>query len=117
MPPLLMSLIFNKIKTSPMPFFIKPVARGIADKVMSSFVGPQLTLHFDYLDAELGKQPWFGGKSFSAADIQMSFPIEAAAARLGFEKRPNLQRYLNAIQERPAYQRALERGGPYQLMG
>ena len=117
MPPLLMSLIFNKIKTSPMPFFIKPVARGIADKVMGSFVGPQLKLHFDYLDSELGKQPWFGGKAFSAADIQMSFPIEAAAARLGFEKRPNLQRYLNAIQERPAYQRALERGGPYQLMG
>ncbi|MBD8526711.1 glutathione S-transferase [Pseudomarimonas arenosa] len=116
MPPLLLSLVFNKVKTSPMPFFVKPIARGIADKVMSTFVSPQLKLHFDYLESELGKQAWFAGEAFSAADIQMSFPIEAAAARLGFDRRPNLQRYLNAIQARPAYQRALTQGGPYQLL-
>lgn len=116
MPPLLMTLVFNKLKTSPMPFFVKPIARGIADKVMTSFVGPQLQLHFDYLEMELKDQPWFGGKKFSAADIQMSFPIEAAGARLGFQQRPNLQRFLDAIQARPGYQRALEKGGPYDLL-
>ena len=117
MPPLLMSLIFNKVKSSPMPFFIKPIARGIADKVMRSFITPQLDLHFDYLESELSKQAWFGGESFSAADIQMSFPVEAAAARLGFAKRPRLQQFLDTIHARPAYQRALQQGGPYQLLG
>ncbi len=117
MPPLLMSLIFGKLKTAPMPFFIKPVARGIADKVMGSFVGPQLSLHFDYLEAELSTQPWFGGAKFSAADIQMSFPVEAAGKRLGFAKRPKLSRFLDTIHARPAYQRALAKGGPYDLMG
>lgn len=116
MPPLLLSLIFNKVKTSPMPFFVKPIARGIADKVISSFVGPQLMLHFDYLESELGKSDWLCGSSFSAADIQMSFPVEAGAARLGYKSRPNLQRYLKAFQSRPAYRRALEKGGPYDLM-
>lgn len=116
MPPLLMTLIFNKIKTSPMPFFIKPVARGISNKVTNNFVGPQLALHFDYLESELKEHGWFCGKKFSAADIQMSFPIEAAGARLGFRTRPNLQRYLEAIQARPGYQRALNEGGPYELM-
>ncbi len=117
MPPLLLALIFGKLKTSPMPFFIRPVARAIADKVMTSFVSPQLKLHFDYLESELKDSGWFAGKKFGAADIQMSFPVEAAGARLGFSKRPNLQRFLDTIHARPAYHRALEKGGPYDLMG
>ncbi len=116
MPPLLLTLIFSKLKTAPMPFFIRPVARGIANKVLSSFVNPQLKLHFDYLESELAETPWFGGRTFSAADVQMSFPVEAAGARMGFKKRPNLQRFLDAIHARPAYLRALAKGGPYDLL-
>jgi glutathione S-transferase len=115
MPPLLMSLVFARLKTAPMPFFAKPIARGIADKAMSSFVGPQLALHLGYIESELGRRPWFAGERFTAADIQMSFPVEAAAARAG-GKRPHTQAFVERIRARPAYQRAVEKGGPYSLL-
>ena len=114
MPPLLMKLVFDKIASTPVPFFVKPVVKGIVDKVMSSFVGPQITTHLDFLEAELATRPWFAGKAFSAADIQMSFPLEAAAQRAGLDaSRPKLVDFLKRIHARPAYRRALERGGPY----
>lgn len=116
MPPLLMSLVFARIKQAPMPFFVKPVARGIADKVMKTFVGPQVRLHLDYMEGELGKSRWFAGNEFSAADIQMSFPVEAASARYGLDDKPNLRAFLQRIHARPAYQRALEQGGPFDLL-
>ena len=116
MPPLLMSLVFSRIKQAPMPFFARPVARGIADKVMKSFVGPQVKLHLDYMEGELGKSRWFAGDDFSAADIQMSFPVEAASARYGSDDKPNLRAFLQRIHGRPAYQKALEQGGPFDLL-
>jgi glutathione S-transferase len=117
MPPLLMSLIFSRVRNAPAPFFVRPIARGIADKVMSSFVAPQIKLHLDYMEGELGKTTWFAGNDFSAADVQMSFPLEAAAARGGLDAgRPSLTGFLDRIHARPAYQRALALGGPYELM-
>ena len=117
MPPLLMKLIFDRIETSPMPFFVKPIARGISAKVKGAYITPNITRHLDFMEASLKDGPWFTGKSFSAADIQLSFPIEAAAARGGLDKsRPRLMDFLSRIHARPAYQRALERGGPYELM-
>ena len=116
MPPLLMSLVFSRLKTAPMPFFVKPVARGISDKAMKTFVGPQVKLHLDYMEGELGKSRWFAGDGFSAADIQMSFPVEAASARYGLEDKPNLHAFLQRIHARPAYQKALEQGGPFDLL-
>lgn len=116
MPPLLLSLIFRKMPDAPMPFFVRPVVRGIAGKVQQSFVGPQLALHLDFMESELGRAEWFAGDAFTAADIQMSFPIEAAgAAGLLGDTRPRLQAFLERIAARPAYQRALKKGGPYQL--
>ena len=117
MPPLLLSLIFSRLPKAPMPFFIKPIVRGIADKVRSGYVAPQIALHLDYMEAELGKFAWFAGAAFSAADIQMSFPIEAAAMRGGLgEKRPKLADWLQHIHARPAYQHALAKGGPFQTL-
>ncbi|MGZ3158547.1 MAG: glutathione S-transferase [Burkholderiaceae bacterium] len=117
MPPLLLKLVFDQVEKGPMPFFVKPIARAIAQRVKGSFIEPQIALHLDYLEAELGKSEWFAGNEFSAADIQMSFPIEAAAARGGLnESRPKLMAFLRRIHARPAYQRALERGGDYQLL-
>ena len=117
MSPLLLKLIFDKIERSPMPFFAKPIAKAISGKTKSSFITPQLKTHLDYLEAELGKSTWFVGNEFSAADIQLSFPIEAAAARGGLDaSRPKLMDYLKRIHARPAYQKALERGGEYELM-
>jgi glutathione S-transferase len=117
MPPLLMSLVFSKVRSAPAPFFVKPIARAIADKVMGDFISPQIRLHLDFMEAELGESTWFAGDQFGAADIQMSFPIEAAAARGGLDaSRPRLMAFLGRIHGRPAYRRALEKGGPYTLM-
>ncbi len=116
MPPLLMKLVFDKVRTAPVPFFIKPVVKTIADKVTKSFIAPNLERQFDFMEAELVKRPWFAGAKFSAADIQMSFPLEAAAARAGLDKsRPRLMDWLKRIHARPAYKRALEVGGPYSM--
>ena len=117
MPPLLMSLVFARIPTQPMPFFVRPVAKGIADKVLTSYIEPQLKQHLDYLESELTDRDWFAGRKFTAADIQMSFPVEAFAARgrLG-RKHARLAGWLERIHARPAYQRALKRGGPYELL-
>ncbi len=70
----------------------------------------------DYWEAELGKSAWFAGNEFTAADIQMSFPLEAAQARGGLELgHPKAMAFLERIHARPAYSRALEKGGPYQV--
>jgi glutathione S-transferase len=118
MPPLLLKLVFDQIEKGPMPFFVKPIARAIAQKVKRSFIEPQLAQHLNYLERELETHTWFAGDEFSAADIQMSFPLEAATARAGLnESRPKLMAFLQRIHQRPAYLRALERGGEYELLG
>lgn len=116
MPPLLLKLVFDRIEEQPMPFFVKPIARLIASRTKSSFIEPQIKQHLDYLEAELGKSLWFVGNVFTAADIQLSFPIEVAVARGGLNaSRPKLINFLDRIHTRPAYQRASERGGAYKV--
>jgi glutathione S-transferase len=114
MPPLLLKLVCDRIANSPAPWPISVVARRIAGTVVDSFVGPQLKLHLDYMESELAAHPWFAGEEFTAADVQMSFPLEAAALRAGLSAtRPHLMNFLERIHARDAYKRALERGGPY----
>jgi glutathione S-transferase len=115
MPPLLLKLIFDRIGAGDgMPFFAKPIARGIAAKVKALMIEPNLKRQLDFMESELARSEWFAGSEFSAADIQMSFPVEAAAMRAGLDaSRPNLFTFLKKIHARPAYRRALERGGPY----
>ncbi len=115
MPPLLLKLIFDRIGSGQgMPFFVKPIAKGIAGKVKGLMVEPNLKRQLDFMEGELNRSEWFAGSEFSAADIQMSFPIEAAAQRAGLDaSRPKLMAYLKKIHVRPGYKRALERGGPY----
>lgn len=114
MPRLLFKLVFERLPKAPMPFFIKPVASGISNKVLATIVDPDLKRQLDFMEAELGKSEWFAGSEFTAADIQMSFPLEAAVQRAGLDaSRPRLMSFLKRIHARPAYKRALERGGPY----
>ena len=114
MPPLLMKLVFDEVEKAPMPFFVKPIARAISGKVKKAFINPQIKTHLDYMEAELGKSTWFAGKEFTGADIQMSFALEAAEARAGLnDSRPHLMAWLKRIHARPAYKRALKKGGPY----
>ena len=116
MPPLLLKLVFDEVEKAPMPFFIKPIARAISGKVKSAFISPQIKQHLDYMEAELDKFAWFAGKEFTGADIQMSFPLEAAAARGGLDgSRPRLMDFLKRIHARPGYMRALKKGGAYSL--
>ena len=117
MPPLLLKLVFDRVAKAKMPFLAKPVAKAIASKAKESFILPQIRLHLDFMEAELARRAWFAGDDFSAADVQMSFPVEAARARAGLDaSRPRLMDYLARIHARPAYQRALERGGPYDMV-
>jgi glutathione S-transferase len=116
MPPLLMKLVFHKVGTAA-PFLVRPIAKGIAAEVNRSFINPNLKRQYDFMEAELADGPWFAGADFSAADIQMSFPIEAAAARGGLDARwPRLMDWLQRIHAHPAYQRALKAGGPYKIL-
>ena len=117
MPPLLMKLVFDRVESGPMPFFIRPIARGISAKVKSTFIQPQITTHLDFMEGELSKSLWFAGNELTAADVQMSFPLEAAAARGGLDaSRPKLMAFLARIHARPAYAKAIERGGVYDIV-
>lgn len=118
MPPLLLKLVFDQIEKAKMPFFARPIARAIAGRAKSSFILPQIRQHLDYLEGEMARHPWFAGSEFSGADIQMSFPLEAAAARGGLDaSRPRLMDFLARIHARPAYRRAVEKGGDYGIVG
>jgi glutathione S-transferase len=116
MPPLVMKLVLGRMaKVSPL--LVRPVARAIAGRVLDGFVQPNIARQLDYMEAELGKSTWFAGSEFSAADIQMSFPLEAAAARGGLDARkPRLTEFLNRIHAREAYRAALEKGGEFKLL-
>jgi glutathione S-transferase len=114
MPPLLLKLVFDRVANSPAPWPFSAIARRIAATVQTSFIGPQLKRHLDFMESELAAHPWFAGEEFTAADVQMSFPLEAAASRAGLNaSRPHLMAFLDRIHARDAYKRALERGGPY----
>jgi glutathione S-transferase len=115
MPPLLLRLIFDRVARGPAPWPVSTIARKIAARVDSGFIAPNLKRHLDYMESELQTRPWFAGNEFTAADVQMSFPLEAAAARAGLNaSRPSLMSFLERIHARDGYKRALERGGPYQ---
>ena len=117
MPPLLLKLVFDRLSQPPVPMLIRPIAKLLANGVTEKFIGPQIKRHFDFMEAELGRNTWFTGDNFTAADIQMSFPLEAARSRgVLDERRPRLMDFLERIHQRPAYQRALKKGGPYQLL-
>ncbi len=113
MPPLLLKLIFGMLpKQAPLP--IRPFAFLISKGVQTQLINPQIKLHMDYWEHSLSENEWFAGNDFTAADIQMSFPLETATARAGAtDNRPHVGAFLHRIHNRPAYQRALHRGGAY----
>nr|WP_172202499.1 glutathione S-transferase [Niveibacterium sp. COAC-50] len=113
---LVMKLVFMKIPTQPMPFFVRPIARAICDQVLKKLVDPNLRTGLDFMEAHLAKNHWFAGEQLSIADFQMCFPVEAALARTGNANRyPKLKAFRERVAARPAYQRALAKGGPVLL--
>jgi glutathione S-transferase len=118
MPPLLLRLVFDQIETGPMPFLIRPIVRGLSHAVKDKFIGPEIERNLDFCEAELSRTTWFAGDEITAADVMMSFPMQVAAAKGGLgRRRPRLAAWLTSIEARPAYLRAIERGGPYSLTG
>lgn len=100
MPPLLLKLVLGRV-----PIFGKAGQKRIQ---------PMIDVHLDFVEHELSSRPWFAGQAFTAADIMMSFPLEAARDRAGLDRRrPATLAWLDTIHARPAYQAALSRGGPY----
>lgn len=113
MTPLLLKLIFTVLPKR-VPFLARGVAKGISKAMDANMIDPQIAAHTGMWEAELTKSEWFAGDTFSAADIMMSFPVEAAGSRVPYgPDKPKLRAFLQKIHARPAYKRALERGGPY----
>jgi glutathione S-transferase len=113
MSPLLMKLVFN-VMPARSPMLLRGMVRNIATRAQTGFVDPQLRNHFDFIEGELGKSEYFAGDEFSAADVMMSFPLEAGAQRGGaFEGRPRIKAFVERIHARAAYKAAIEKGGPY----
>lgn len=114
MPPLVLALFLNRMETAKMPFFARPIAKKLTQGVRDAYLDHTTAALFSHLDAELGKSAWLAGGDFTAADVMMSFPAEAALARIDAAKSSkNLKNYVDRLHARPAYRRALEKGGPY----
>jgi glutathione S-transferase len=112
MTPLLLKLITDEVETRA-PFLVRPIAAGIARSLRKMMVTPNIQAHTQLWEDTLGRTSWFAGEAFTAADIMMSFPLEAAAGRAGAAEKPHIKAWLDTIHQRPAYRRALDRGGPY----
>ncbi|NVB83026.1 MAG: glutathione S-transferase [Kofleriaceae bacterium] len=113
MPLLLVKLLMSRVRKA--PALVRPIAKAIAGKLDGTFTNPNLTRHVGFLAGELAKSPYFAGSELTVADIQMSFPMEAIAARVPDVPNP-ISAFVERIHERPAFKKALERGGPYDVM-
>ena len=117
MPLMILSLVMRRIESAPMPFFIRPVAKGIVSKVRDGYLDPNVERNLAYMEASLARSGWFCGDRMTAADIQMSFAVEAAEVRTDLSAEyPQLAGFLERIRALPTYQSALKKGGPYQLL-
>ena len=110
---LLIKGMFDRVKTAPMPFFMKPIARKIAEKAIAAYAGPNVKANTQFIENHLATNEWFCGAQMTGADFQMSFPLEVIVAREGGKSMPHISAFVKRIQARPAYQRALEVGGNY----
>lgn len=111
---LLLKLILEKAVQRSMPFLIKPIAKGIMKKIMAGYVGPNIKASLDLIENHLKNNEWFAGNELSGADIQMSFPLEAWAARKPADQNyPTIVAFVKRFQAREAYQKALKSGGTY----
>ena len=113
MPPLLIGLIFSKVVDGA-AFFAKPVVKGIEAGVKAKFLKGEYKTHFGFVEAHLAEHEWFAGEELTAADIQMIYPVAAGPLRAGLTpaSHPNIHRWLDQVRSRPAYERAIEKGGP-----
>ncbi len=116
MPLLIIALLLNRVDTAKMPFFVKPIAKGITGKIRSGYLDGNLAKNMTFMESELARKEWFTGDKLTAADIQMSFVLEGLSVSIDLSQNfPKMAAMLARCQAMPAYKRALERGGPYNL--
>lgn len=115
MPILLVKLISSQLRGKKVPALVRPIAKAISGQLDRSYTDPNLDRHLAFLESELAERPWLCGAEPTIADVQMSYPVEAAVARGGARSTKHLRAYLERIRARPAYQRALDKGGPVML--
>jgi glutathione S-transferase len=116
MPFLVMKLVFMKTTQPPVPFFVRPLTKAVAAEVGRSYIDPGILANLALMERELGTSTWFAGNELTGADILVSFPVEGAASRIDLGPYPKLRSFLERIESRPAYKKALERGGPYRIL-
>jgi len=110
---LVMKLVFMTIPAQPMPFFARPIARILCQQVQAKLIDPNLTAAAGFIESHLAKQAWFAGDRLTLADFQMSFAVAALMSRGDMAGQcPHIKAYFKKMEARPAYQRALAKGGP-----
>ncbi|CZY17563.1 glutathione S-transferase [Enterobacter cloacae] len=117
MPLLLMKLVFSSLGKPPVPFGIRTLGKALGQGVQKAYLNPQLETHARFIESHLAENSWFAGETLSMADIQMSFPIFALLARGGVEDLPRTHAWKKKVENRPAWQRTLEQGGPLTIPG
>jgi len=110
---LVMKLVFMSIPTQPMPFFVRPIARELCKRVQQQLIDPNLATSTAFIEQHLSGHSWFAGEHLTLADFQMSFAVSALMSRADDAARcPKMAAYVARMEARPAYQRALAKGGP-----
>ena len=117
MPLLLMKLVFASLGRPPVPFGVRSLGSLLGKGIQKAWLDPQLATHARFIDNHLATRPWFAGERLSMADIQMSFPVMALLARGGVHDLVHIEAWRQRVEQRPAWQRAIERGGPFTLPG
>ena len=111
---LVMKLVFITIPKQPMPFLVCPIARALCGTVQAKLIDPNLATALAFIEEHLSRNTWFAGEHLSLADFQMSFAVEAALSRAAGDAVDisHLAAYRARMVARPAYQRAVAKGGP-----
>ena len=110
---LVMKLVFMSIPQQPMPFFVRPIARELCKRVQQQLVDPNVNTSLAFIEDHLSRHAWFAGERLTLADFQMSFAVSALMSRADAgAAHPHLKAYVQRMEARPAYQRALAKGGP-----
>ncbi|MGC0154050.1 glutathione S-transferase family protein [Chromobacterium vaccinii] len=84
---------------------------GEAGAPLHPRIDGELRNHLGYLDGELEGRDYFVGDALSGADVQLSFVAQIAVAGDGRARYPNLARFVDRLQARPAYRRAADKHG------
>ncbi|MCR9195427.1 MAG: glutathione S-transferase [Hyphomonas sp.] len=109
---LLLKLVFSRLPDRA-PALMRPIVRRVSASAEEGFIDPRIAEHTKWWNTSLEGTGYFVGQALTGADIMMSFPLEAAATRADLSAMPHITSFLERIHARPAYQAALEKGGPY----